>query len=111
MLRTVVRRNSDPEFYLYNGSLQEVNYANCSSGIPRSHALNEENDQNRKHVHKDFANFVVDRVKPVFYKLQEMCYACGESPRFYHRKEKNIYCREFEKRHATLRKKGLEIAE
>ena len=71
MLRTVVRRNSDPEFNLYNGSLQEVNYANCSSGIPRSHALNEENDQNRKHVHKDFANFVVDRVKPVFYKLQE----------------------------------------
>ena len=72
MLRTVVRRNSDPEFYLYNGSLQEVNYANCSSGIPRSHALNEENDQNRKHVHKDYANFLlIVHVKPVFYKLQE----------------------------------------
>ena len=52
---------------------------------------------------------LVDRVKPVVYKLQEsMLRSFGILQILSHKREENIS--EFEKRHATLRKKGSEIA-
>ena len=37
-----------------------------------------------------------------FISCRRVCHASGESPRFYNRKEKNIYRREFEKRLAKV---------